>query len=593
MIARNNSYRFFGSVNFNYKINDHLNVSSLFGVTFDKIRENLFIPKRGILPDTLYNAIAQSSMGAQLQRTFSIYNDTKISYDKTFGAIHGVSAKLGLRYINNKSEEDYGRGYNSATDDQQTIGTGITALRQTGGGLGEWTWLNYYAGLDYTLRSKYFLSFNMAMDGSSRFGDATKNGVTLFENKFGFFPSIGAGWLISSENFMGSVDFVEMLKLRASYGITGSDDIGNYSAKQFYVSQNLLGMQGLILGNLANASLQWETVKKLNVGLDLALLNERVSLNVDVFKNVTDNMITYEPVSSVGGIDKIVTNGGGMSNQGIEIGLNSRVLDKQFKLDLGINFATYRNEVTKLPYNEMRTYYAGATILTTVGNPLGLFYGYQTNGVYATDEEASAYSTMHANGTYTSFQGGDVRFVDRNGDFIVDENDKTVIGNPNPDFTGLFSARLEWKRFALDATMTYSYGNDVYNHTRAQLEALSGYENQTYSVVNRWRTEGQVTDVPRASMGDPTGNARFSDRWIEDGSYLRLRTVSLTYTLPVKTEKVKYVMVYGTGNNLLTFSNYLGYDPEFSASNNVLLQGIDTAVTPQYRSVMFGVRVGF
>lgn len=591
MIAKNNSYRFFGSVNFKYKINDHFHASSLFGITYDKLRENLFIPRRGVIADTLYNALAQSRMGSQLQRTFAIYNDTKVAYDRIVNSIHNFSARVGLRSINNRSEEDYGLGFNSATDELQTIGTGTTALRQVGGELGKWAWLNYYASLDYSLHGKYFLSANVAVDGSSRFGDETQDGVTIFNNRFGVFPSIGAGWLISSENFMSNVNLVEMLKLRASYGLTGNDDIGNYNAKQYYVSQNLLGMQGLILGNLANPSLQWETVKKFNVGLDLSLLNERVGVSVDIFQNTTDNMITYESVQSTGGIDRIVTNNGGMRNNGIEVAFNARAIDKQFKLDVGLNVATYKNRVTKLPYNEQITSYAGATVLTKTGQPLAVFYGYKTNGVYATDEEAGAYG-MYRGNTFTPFRGGDVRFADLNPDFTIDENDMEVIGDPNPDFTGMFSTRLEWKRFSLDAAMTFSYGNDVYNYTRAQLESMKGFENQTLSVVNRWRAQGDMTDVPRASWGDPMGNARFSDRWIEDGSYLRLRTISATYELPVRGEKLKYVMVYVSGSNLLTFTKYLGFDPEFSSSNNVVLQGIDTSMTPQYKSVMMGVRIG-
>jgi TonB-linked SusC/RagA family outer membrane protein len=592
MVAQNNNYQFFGSANVKYDISENFYASSLFGITLDKVRENLFIPKYGVVPDTLYNALAQSRMGSQLQRAFSMYTDTKIAYDRTFNAIHALSAKAGFRFMNNSSEEDYGLGFNSATDELQTIGTGTTLLRQTGGELGKWTWLNYYASVDYSFLSKYFISFNVALDGSSRFGDQTKDGVSLYNNRFGVFPSVAAGWLISSENFMSDFNFVDMMKLRVSYGITGNDDIGNYTAKQTYVSQNLLGMQGLILGNLANPALQWETVTKKNLGLDLAFLNERLTLSVDVFKNETDNMLTYEAVPSVLGVNKIITNNGAMKNQGVELAVSGRVLDSEFKLDLGLTVASYRNEVTKLPYENMMTSYANASIMTSVGNPLAVFYGYQTDGVYATNEEASAFSRPETNGTFTNFQGGDVRFVDRNGDFIIDDSDKTVIGNPNPDFTGMFMTRLGWKRFVVDADVTFTSGNDVYNYTRAQLESQSGFENQTAGVVNRWRTEGQVTNVPRASYGDPSGNARFSDRWIEDGSYIRLRTLSVTYTLPVKTERIKSVTVYGTGTNLVTISRYLGYDPEFSASNNVLLQGINTGLTPQYRSVTLGVRLG-
>ena len=592
VVAQTNSYRFFGAVDFKFKINDYLNVGTLFGLTFDKVRENFFIPSRGIVPDTLYNAIAKNRSAAQLQRMFAMATDTKIQYDRTFATVHKLSARAGLRTINNKSEEDYGLGFNSATDELQTIGTGVTVLRQTGGDLGKWAWINYYAAADYSLLHKYFVSFNIALDGSSRFGDDAANGVSLYNNKFGVFPSIAAGWMVSSENFMNDFEFVDMLKLRASYGITGNDDIGNYSAKQYYVSQNMLGMQGLVLGNVANPELQWETVRKFNFGVDLAVLNERVAFTLDVFKNVTDNMITYEPVQTVTGVNKVVTNNGGMKNHGVEIGVNGRVLDSEFKLDLGLSLAMYRNEVTKLPNDGMTTSYAGASILTSVGNPIAVFHGYKTNGVYATDEEAALYSRVLENGTHVPFQGGDVRFVDRNNDFVIDESDKAIIGDPNPDFTGAFTSRLAWKRFVLDAVFTFSKGNDIYNYTRAELESMTGFENQTKAVLNRWRTQGQKTDMPRVSHGDPSGNARFSDRWIEDGSYLRLRTLMVTYTLPVKTERIKYVTVYGTGNNLLTFSKYLGYDPEFSASNSALVQGIDTSMTPQYKSLMVGVRLG-
>jgi TonB-linked SusC/RagA family outer membrane protein len=593
MIAQNRSDRFFGSVKFNYAVKEYIRASTQFGITFDKNRENFFIPANGVVPDTLYNTLAKNRMGAQVQRTFAVYNDTKVSYDRTFDAIHNLSARVGMRFLNNRSEEDYGLGFNSPTDELQTIGTGVVLLRETGGDLGKSTWINYYAAADYSLSNKYFFSANVALDGSSRFGDEAKDGMSLYNNKFGVFPSVAAGWLVSSEDFMSTISFIEMLKLRASFGLSGNDDIGNYTTRQTYVPQNLLNLPGLVMGNLANPTLQWENVRKFDAGVDLAVLNERLSLSVDFFQNTTDNMITHESVPYVSGLTKITTNNGGMKNTGVELGVNGRVLDSDFKLDLGLNISRYKNEVTKLPYDEMMTSYAGATILTTTGRPMAVFYGYQTNGVFSTNDEAGAFSRVEANGSLVPFQGGDIRFVDRNNDFIIDENDRAIIGDPNPDFTGMFTTRLAWKQLVLDAAFTFSYGNDVYNYTRSRLESQSGFENQTESAVNRWRFDGQVTDVPRASWGDPSGNARFSDRWIEDGSYVRLRTLSITYTLPIKTESLKYVTVYGTGNNLLTFSKYLGYDPEFSASNNALLQGIDTGLTPQYKSVMLGVRIGF
>lgn len=592
--ARNNNYRFFGSVGFNYDLNKGLKLNSLFGVTYDKLRENVFVPRRGVAPDTLASGIANSRMASQVQRLFSIYNDTYLSYNKVYRTIHGVSANLGVRYQNNRSEEDFALGFNSATDELQTVGTGSTALRRTGGDLGKWTWLNYYTNVDYSLQSKYFLSLAMALDGSSRFGKEAGQGLKLFDNAFGFFPSLGAGWLVSAENFMAGVPAIELLKLRASYGLTGNDDIGNYNARQVYVSGNLLGRQGIVRGNIGNLALQWETHQKLNVGVDMALLNERLTVSVDAYRNRTNNMLTFEPVLSVAGFDYAITNNGGMENTGVEVALNGRLLDKAVRWDLGLTFAKNRNELTKLPGNALISPFADASMISVVGQPAVQFYGYRTNGVYTSDEAAAAegYSTRLFNGNMANFQGGDVRFVDQNNDKVINDEDRVVIGNPNPDFSGMFQNHLSWKGFSLDAAFTFSYGNDIYNYTRARLESMSGPENQTLRVRNRWITNGMLTDVPRAQWGDPMNNSRFSDRWIEDGSYLRLRSLSLAYNVPFKPGFFKSLNVYLTGNNLVTFTKYLGYDPEFSAGASPLMQGSDIGLAPQFKSVLLGFRLG-
>jgi TonB-linked SusC/RagA family outer membrane protein len=594
MSATNKNYRFFGSVDFGYKITKDLHVSSMFGLTADKVRENLFIPKIGVIPDTLYNALAENRMGAQLQRLFTLYSDTRFSYDKSFLAQHNLSAKIGMRLIKSRSEEDFGLGFNSATDDFITIGTGVNSLRQVGGELGKWGWLNYYATADYDFMSKYFVSFNLALDGSSRFGSEVSDGMTMSGKPFGVFPSVGAAWLISSENFMADTKLIELLKMRVSYGITGNDDIGNYNSKPYYSSQNFQGAQGLIRGNIGNPQLQWETVKKLNAGIDVALLDERLYFTVDAYKNTTSNMLNYRKMESEVGFEYMLVNAGSMENHGVELGVYGRILDNEVKLDLGLNISKYTNKLTGMLYDELETSYAGGTILSRVGEPVGLFYGYRTSGVFASDEEAAASQLKQRDpqGNLVSFRGGDVRFVDVDGDLTIGADDRQVIGNPNPDFTGMFSARVQWKKFTVDALFTFSKGNDVYNYTRAQLESMDGFSNQTEAVVNRWRKNGQITDVPRAEWGDPMGNARFSDRWIEDGSYFRFRTFSVTYDLPLESRFFKNASVYCTGNNLFTITKYLGFDPEFSSSNNVLFQGIDTGLIPQYRSILLGVRVG-
>ncbi len=603
--AISQNYRFFGSVNARFEISKDFTISSLFGITNDKIQESFFVPRKGVLSDTLANGIAENRMGSQVLRTFAIYNDTRLTYRKNFGTIHSFNASLGARYMDHSNESDYGLGYNSATDELKSVGTGATALRTVGGSLGQYRWLNYYMGANYNMLNKYFLTVNLAADASSRFGKEA-DGLNMLGTTFGLFPSVGAGWLVSSEDFMAGADFLEMLKLRATYSITGNDDIGNYTARQYYVGSNLLGLQGLVRGNVGNPALQWETVQKTNIGIDMAFFNERLGLSVDAFRNVTSNMLLRESLPNPAGFDFLFSNSGEMKNQGLELALNSRIINGgDFKWDFTLNAATYRNEITSSGGSDIITQYAGANILTRAGEPANLFYGYKTNGVFTSDaDNTEGLRTRTPDGTLQRFGGGDIRFVDQptldtngdgilDGDGVIDENDMVVIGNPNPDFTGLISSRFTYKRISLDADFTFSKGNDIYNYTRAQLESMSGYQNQTQAVLNRWRTEGQVTDMPKVSYGDPMGNARFSDRWIEDGSYLRLRTLSLSYDIPVgNSEYFKYASVYATANNLLTFTNYLGYDPEFSASRSVFAQGIDTGLIPQFTSVLLGVRIG-
>lgn len=592
----NKNYRFSGSFGLKYELTKYLNVNSLVGLTFDKVRESSFVPSVGIAHDTLSLAIATNRSGSNVQRLFSIYNDTRLSYHQTFNNIHNVSANIGARYNSNSSQSDYGLGYNSATDNFVSVGNGSNTLRKVGGDIGEWNWLNMYFNTDYKLLSRYFLSLNAAVDGSSRFGKNISDPMTLTlnKNKLAFLPSVAGGWLVSSEKFMSQAKFIDLFKLRASYGLVGNDDIGNYTSRQYYVSQNLLGMQGLVRGNIGNPELKWETIAKLNFGLDASLFNERLSFSVDVFNNETTDMITYEPINTASGFSYAVTNNGGMKTKGVELAVNARLMNSQIKWDIGLNLSTSKNSVTKIPNNKMITSFGGASILTEVGSAANLFYGYKTSGVYlsATEAAQAGLSNRNSSGNIIPFQGGDVRFADISGDKIIDEKDMQVIGNPNPDFTGSLSNVISWKKWSFDALITFSKGNDIYNYTRARLESMSGAENQSPNVINRWRANGQITTVPRAAWGDPSGNSRFSDRWIEDGSYIRLRTMSLTYDYTIKSGIIKYLKFYATANNLITLTNYLGYDPEFSATGSIFSQGMDLGMEPQYRSLQLGVRIG-
>jgi TonB-linked SusC/RagA family outer membrane protein len=593
MLARNRYYRFMGTFGFNYEISNKWKASTTIGVVFDKIRENFFVPRKGIADDTLSNAVADSRMGTQVKRLFSVYNDTRIEYKKIYQDVHNFVARLGMRYQANKASQHYAFSYNSSTDDLTSVQNGVNALRQVGGGLGDWNWLNFYFNSEYGFRNKLFFTLNAAMDGSSRFGPQAPNGIIFSGRKFPIMPSLSAAWLVSSEDWMAHT-VLDVLKLRGTIAIAGNDDIGNYNNGHTYTSQNLLGAQGLVRGNIANPALQWETVRKMNFGIDLACWNERVNISIDAYKNKTTNMLVYQPLSPLSGFEYTLTNDGSMQNTGLELALNVRVVNgSELKWDAGIQAATNKNKVLAVPGDHVFTPFAGATISTAVGKPANQFYGHRTNGVFSTDADAAGLQKKNTDGSLTLFKGGDVRFVDMDDNNIIDDNDRAAIGDPNPACTGGFSNRIIWKRFELNALFTFSQGGDVYNYQRYRLESASGIENQLQSVNNRWRGPGHVTTTPKATWGDPMGNSRFSDRWIEDGSYLRLRNISIQYDVPVRAGTfVKSFTVYGTATNVFTLTKYNGYDPEFSVTQSLFSQGIDTGLDPLYRNVTVGFRMG-
>jgi TonB-linked SusC/RagA family outer membrane protein len=616
MVGLNKNYRFQGSIGFNYNVSKTINLNTIVAVTIDKVRENLFIPRKGVVDDVLEDGtIIDSRLGAQTKRILSVYNDTRISYDKMFQNVHHLFARAGVRFLAPKAEQDWELGANSATDQLRSVGNGVANLRRVGGDIARYRWLNTYLSADYSLLDKYFVSLNMAVDGSSRFGKDVPNALHINGNSFAVMPSLAAAWLISSEEFMAGSQVFDLLKLRASYGMTGNDDITNYNARQYYIthalagnyaanyttgqyyiSQNFLGTQGLVRGNFENNELQWESVHKANLGLDAALFNERLNISLDGYRNMTYKMIVDETLPTASGMNHAFTNSGTMKTVGAEASVMGRIVNRSsLKWDLGFNIAHYKSTINRLPEPwEIVTSYADGYILSRLKNTPNLFYGYKTNGVYTSDAEAAAdgLSVVQSTGTIIPFKGGDVRFEDVNGDKIIDNNDRQIIGDPNPDFFGSVSSSLTWKSFTLDAFFTFTKGNDIYNYTRRQLESESNFNNQTTAVLNRWRTNGQVTNMPRAIYGDPIGNGSFSDRWIEDGSYFRLRSATLSYNLPIKTNFLRYSVLYVTGNNLFTLTKYLGFDPEMSGTISPLGQGVDITLEPQYRSVQAGVRFG-
>lgn len=591
--ATSNDYKIVGLVDLGYQFSDYLKASDYLGITFDKSRDNLFVPYLGIANDTIEQGIVGNRVAHKVERFFSVYNDFRISYARSLNWRHHLNALAGARLEINKSQGDWGMDFNTPNDQIRSLGNGVSSLRKVSGYIGDWNWMTFYTRISYDYNHKYLLEANFALDGSSRFGKEA-DGLSMMGGTFGYFPSVSGAWLISSEPFLRNAEFLDLLKVRLSFGITGNDNIGNYTATKYYISQNLLGSEGLIKGNLYNPELSWESNTKLNGGLDISMLDDRIFFRTDLYRNLNANLINVIQANPLSGFDSYIDNNGSFTSTGIDLSLNGRILNGSLKWDAGIMLSKYKTNLVEFPQEQKVTTIYGANILTRVGDPVNQFYGYRTLGVFATQDEAvaSGLRALMPNTDLIPFSAGDIHFEDLNDDQVIDENDMQVIGDPNPDLTGAFTSSVSWKGITFDVGVNFSYGNDVYNHLRYRLESMSNADNQTPYVLNRWRGEGQVTDVPAAVWGDPIGNSRFSDRWIEDGSYLRLGYVSLSYKIPLVRRFMRSIEIFASGTNLVTLTGYKGLDPDFSLSEYTLYQGIDIGLTPQPRSVYMGFRIG-
>ena len=589
-------------------------ISTLFNYTLHRTSEKYFRPMTGT-PDFYITGLGSSKN--EVRSFFSkeevLYNDTRITWEKKLGD-HNFYALGGFRFSNFAYDSNFASAHNTGNDKLPDVKAEYSYAK-TDGAYDVWRNMSYYANLDYNYRNKYYVQGGLAAETSSRFGRATNEGLKMAGVCWGIFPSLQAGWLASSESFF-NVDFVDYLKLTAGVDWSGNDNISNSAAFCYHSNvQYSDKAMGLVMGNIENQSIQWETTRRINVGADMMAFNNRLRLTGNFFYNVTNNLLTLKQLDPLAGLENVWSNGGALQNTGAYASANVRAINtKDWKWEVGASVGTYKNIVTELPDQtvvnknwtkkdgELRGFtteiYDG-TILTAVGQSAGVFFGYETDGVFASTAEAydaekgdwrlKTYDVY--TGVETPFEAGDVKFVDQNGDGLISVDDRVIIGNPNPDIYGNINSNLTYKNFSLSATLNYSLGNDVYNYQRSLLESGSSFYNQTAAVTNRWKVEGHETDMPRATYGDPKGNNRFSDRWIEDGSYLRLKDVTLSYRIPVSASWLQGLTVWCAGTNLLTLSNYLGSDPEFSFSNNVLYQGIDNGLLGQSRSFHVGVKI--
>jgi len=590
------TYQVIGNVFGEYNILKNLQFRSSLGIDYRTQLENEFITRN--YPGTSRaDASTRGSgrTGTTLQ-TVWLWENT-MTYNPHIGDDHSLQVLLGQsvqesdRFTSNASV----RGY--ASNAVPYLAAGSERI-STSSYEEQWGLTSYFARAIYSYQDKYLATLSLRADGTSR-----------FEKKYGYFPALALGWRISKEDFFPKETNISDLKLRGSFGGNGNQEIyvyqrfSTYSAGGNYTGNAGTVQAGIYPSRIGNRDVKWETSNQYDLGLDFGMFNDRLIFNVDAYRKVSSNLLLSVPLAPSTGAGElsIIQNVGQVENKGLEFALNTTNVQGQnndFNWTTNLNLSFNRNKVLDLgtlanDQNEQidRTIINDFSI-TQKGQPLGVFYGYKAQGIFQSTDEINGAPTQPGNP-----KPGDIRFVDVNGDGVINTSDRTIIGNPNPKAIAGVTNTFSYKGLDLSIFFQGSFGNDIYNANRQALESLTGPVNQLTTVLNRWTPTNTNTDIPRAVFNDPNNNGRFSSRWIEDGSYMRLKNLTLGYTIPTNISKkalISGLRVYVSGQNLITWTDYSGYDPEVAAdpfsSTSV---GRDFGVYPQSRTYTVGLNATF
>ncbi len=589
----------------------NFSLTERFSYTMQSLNECYFTPIIGMPDYTLSeNEVeTRNSKYTFFSKHNAVFSDTRADWNILANGANRLNLYGGVRFMNDTYSASYLLADNTGNDKTPNTGSNSKKLQ---GVDSNWRSLTYYVNADYNYLEKYYITGQLAMETSSRFGKKASSGFNMFGTGWGLFPSVQGAWVITNEKWFRPSRGVNKLKLNVGFESVGNDAVDNSATLTYLSSALLLGntTSSIGLGNIGNPELSWETTNRFNAGFEGTFLNNRLNVRFNYFNSTTKNLITIGTLAYVSGLKDYYTNDGALKNEGFDAAFTAKLVnEKNFKFELSASAGHYKNKLTKLPQGitSFETEMYGGTILSEVGRAAGVFYGYKTDGVYADSKAAQAAGKAHINSegkestalyilddsnNKVDYKAGDMKFVDINGDGMIDKQDRTVIGDPNPDIYGNIGMNFHiGKYFSITTNFVYSLGNDIYNYQRSILESGSNFINQTTALNRRWMAEGQVTDVPRATYKDAMGNSRFSDRWIEDGSYLKFKNITLSYRIPVQNQYLQGITVWAAANNLFTLTKYLGTDPEVSCGNSVLMQGIDAGYRTSGRSFNLGVKI--
>ncbi len=581
-----NSFHTYANAYGQYNITQHLMYRSEFGLDlYDQNEQRWFGSK--VARNTGYsNGDALSTWDRVVNYTLNNYAE----YQNTFNSIHDIDAVAGISYQRSNQNQTYVEGVGYPSDQFRQI---ISAAQIIGGNTQAtaFSFLSYFARANYKLKDRYLLSLSGRVDGSSRFGK---------DHRYGFFPAASAGWILTQEHFLRDSPIVSFLKLRASYGITGNAaGINNFAPLGLYSGTSYAGVSGTNPSQTPNPNLKWEQTAQTDIGIDYGFFDQRINGSVDYYFKKTKDLLLNVNVPATTGFTTQIRNVGKLQNKGIEVVINSVNLLGEFFWSTNFNFAANQNKITNLNGQVITGGYINRAM---EGQPIGVFYAQEFAGANPANGDALYY--LNRTPTQQEISDG-TAFKVKNmygGKYVTNNYDaaqRVVLGNPNPKFTAGLTNNFSYKGFNLSFMFYMVYGNKIYNGGGAYMSASGNYfDNQTIDQLNAWQKPGDVTMVPQARLFASNGTGD-SSRYLDDGTYLRLKNLSLSYELPKGVLKslngMREVKIFVTGQNLLTFTKYKGFDPEVNTdylAGNISL-GNDFYSAPQARTISFGINLGF
>jgi len=587
--ARQKGIRLLGNINAEYKIWDELRLNVLFGANLMSSRGRRFRPQ---LPAFFNDPAIGTDNTNMLTNWLTEYT---LNYNKTFGN-HNLSGLLGFT----SQKENFESNFITSNKYPNNLVSYLSAVsgQITDGSSDEYKWslISYLARFNYNYKSKYYATASIRTDGSSRFGS---------QNKYGLFPSVALAWRISDETFLKNVHFLSELKLRTSYGETGNNNIGNYD-QYATISYERYNFGGVAVGasapaRLANPSLTWEKQKQVNIGIDVAFFKRRIGITLDRFLSRNTDLLLNVNVPDITGFSTALKNIGEVKNSGWELAINTVNLTNKFEWTTDFNISTYKNEVLKLgPQGD--PIYSGGNV-TMIGQPIGMFYGFITDGVFKNQAELDK-GPIFSPGSSVRSRVGDTRFLDISGpngkpDGIINSLDQTIMGNPYPDFYYGMTNHFSYHSIGLSISLQGSQGNKILSVSRLGTLNTRGRVKQLASSNSYWKSEQDPGDgqVPRPNDA-PTGNNRepWNSRYLDNGTYLRVNNINLSYLLPANiSQKIKLssLRFYISATNPFLFTKNESFNPDVSNSENPLTPGVDNNNYPLTKSLVIGLNASF